>query len=308
MDHPWAGMLKVGIVHPMAFPNCKTDEEVESSIRRIAEDDFFGAIEISHIENESLRKKVGEMLRTAHMDVIFAGQPPLLTGRLSLCSLDEEERRKAIGVCKKHIDEAYEVGATILAVESGKDVGEALRGKARENLIASLEELCAYAQEKGGENIVAISLENFDREIDKKSLIGPSEEAGAVAGRIKEKYSNFGLTIDLSHIPLLGEKIHEALIAVSDYLIHVHIGNCILDKAHPFYGDNHPPFGEKGGAVDVEEVRSFLEALVYIGYFRRSVPTRLPVVSFEVKPLPGQSSEIVIANAKRVFAEAWAKL
>ena len=32
------------------------------------------------------------------------------------------------------------------------------------------------------------------------------------------------------------------------------------------------------------------------------------VVAFEVKPLSGESSEVVIANAKRTLMEAWAKL
>jgi hypothetical protein len=34
----------------------------------------------------------------------------------------------------------------------------------------------------------------------------------------------------------------------------------------------------------------------------------LHIVSFEVKPLTGESSEVVIANTKRVLREAWAKV
>jgi len=33
-----------------------------------------------------------------------------------------------------------------------------------------------------------------------------------------------------------------------------------------------------------------------------------PIVSFEVKPLAGKTSEVVIANAKRVLKEAWARV
>ena len=32
------------------------------------------------------------------------------------------------------------------------------------------------------------------------------------------------------------------------------------------------------------------------------------VVAFEVKPMSGESSEVVIANAKRTLMEAWARL
>lgn len=307
MERLWIGMVNIGIVHPMAFPNAKTEEEVLSTIRKVVEDDFFGAIEVSNLSDE-LAEKVGEILRSAHMDVIYAGQPSLLAEGLSLCSLNEDERKKAVELCKKNIDRAYLVGASIFAVQSGKDPGEDKREEAKKKLLDSLRELCAYAQEKGEESIVSISLENFDRDIDKRFLIGPSEEAGEIAEKIKAEFSNFGLTLDLSHLPLLREKPHEALISVSDYLIHTHIGNCVIKKESPYYGDNHPPFGVKDGEIDVEELRSFLEALIYIGYLRRSLPTRLPVISFEIKPLPGQIPEVVIASSKRVFSEAWAKI
>lgn len=307
MERLWLGTVNIGIVHPMAFPNARSEEEVLSTIKRIVEDDFFGAIEVSNLSDE-MAEKVGKILRPSHMDVIYAGQPPLLAQGLSLCSSDEEERKKAVELCKKNIDRAYLVGASILAVQSGRDPGEGKREEARAKLLESLRELCAYAQEKAEENIVSISLENFDRDIDKRFLVGPSEEAGKIAEKIKGEFSNFGLTLDLSHLPLLGEKPHEALIAVSDYLIHTHIGNCVLKKDSPLYGDNHPPFGIRDGEIDVEELRSFLEALIYIGYLRRSLPTRLPVISFEIKPLPGQIPEVVIAGAKRTFSEAWAKI
>jgi hypothetical protein len=33
-----------------------------------------------------------------------------------------------------------------------------------------------------------------------------------------------------------------------------------------------------------------------------------PIVSFEIKPMAGQDPLLVIANAKRVLREAWARL
>jgi hypothetical protein len=99
------------------------------------------------------------------------------------------------------------------------------------------------------------------------------------------------------------------VIAAIDHLIHVHIGNCLTsEREHPAYGDQHPRFGLPGGENDVPQVARFIEALIYGGYFRKNVPTARPVVSFEVKPLPGEKPELVIANAKRVLREAWARL
>jgi hypothetical protein len=47
----------------------------------------------------------------------------------------------------------------------------------------------------------------------------------------------------------------------------------------------------------------FLKALFEIGYLGKG---RRPVVAFEVKPLPGETSGAVIASAKRTLLEAWA--
>jgi hypothetical protein len=82
----------------------------------------------------------------------------------------------------------------------------------------------------------------------------------------------------------------------------------VLAEGSQLFGDKHPRFGVAGSAVGPEEVRRFLEALIYAGYFKRNTPTTMPVVSFEVKPAPGEDPALVIANAKRVLLHAWARL
>jgi len=112
--------------------------------------------------------------------------------------------------------------------------------------------------------------------------------------------------VDLSHLPLLGETPAQAIMPVKDYLFHAHMGNCIIrDKEHPGYGDQHPRFGIKGGENDVKELTEYLKVLLNIGFLN---PQNPPMVSFEVKPLADESSEVVIANAKRVLREAWIKI
>ena len=49
----------------------------------------------------------------------------------------------------------------------------------------------------------------------------------------------------------------------------------------------------------------FLRELFEIGSLGRG---RRPVVAFQVKPMPRESSGAVIANAKRTLLEAWARL
>jgi len=49
----------------------------------------------------------------------------------------------------------------------------------------------------------------------------------------------------------------------------------------------------------------FLKALLDIGYIGGG---KQNVVAIEVKPQTGETSEIVIANAKRTLMETWSKL
>lgn len=53
------------------------------------------------------------------------------------------------------------------------------------------------------------------------------------------------------------------------------------------------------------QLTEFLQVLLDIGYLDGK---DAKVVSFEVKPLAGELPQVVIANAKRVLKQAWAKL
>ncbi|MFC1903712.1 sugar phosphate isomerase/epimerase family protein [Chloroflexota bacterium] len=289
--------MKVGIVHFMAFPDTSLD-----NIRITAEDEFFGAIEIKSIPDDT-KEEVARLLSTSNLIVGFAAQPMLLGEKLDLNSPIPQQRQASISQIKSAIDEACSLGAKQLAVLSGPAPAPEKCEQARELLVDSLAQICKYAKSKGN---LGITLEIFDREIDKKCLIGPTEEGVQVAKDVRRHYPNFGLMVDLSHLPLLRESAEHALKTAKDYLAHVHIGNCVMkDKSHPAYGDKHPPFGIAGSENGVEEVRLFLKALMDIGYIGEG---KQNVVAFEVKPLEGESSEAVVANAKRTLMEAWAVL
>ena len=290
--------MKVGIVQLMAYPEMDTVE----SIRKIAEDEFFGAIEIATVPEE-IRDEVMQILGASHLIIGYVGQALLVNNKLDLNSLVPQQREAAISMIKGGVDEAYMLGARQLAVLSGPAPAKSKYDQAKELLVDSLSQICSYAQSKGN---LGIAMEIFDREYDKKCLIGPTPEAVAVAKEVKRNYPNFGLMIDLSHLPLLKEKPDYAVKTAKNYLAHVHIGNCILkNKSHPAYGDKHPPFGLAVGENDVEEVRLFLKALMEIGYIGAG---KQNVVAFEVKPLAGQNPDVVVANAKRTLMEAWARL
>ena len=200
----------------------------------------------------------------AHIKVGYAGQSALLVQRLNLNSLDEEARGHAVAQVTSSIDEAAgcptsaspSSPAGIPATPTGRPPW-----KRCTNPRASY---CHYGQERG----IALTCEVFDRDIDKKCLIGPSDYAAAYAREVRRDYPDFGLMYDLSHQPLLFEQSAEALTLLKDYLVHIHVGNAVVTPGVPGYGDLHPRFGWPGGANDVPKLTEFLAGLFAIGYLK----------------------------------------
>jgi len=295
--------MKVGLVHFMAYPaTIRGEGPIEETVRKLALDPYFSAIEITTIKDPEERLRVKKMLETSKMTIAYGGQPRLLTTGLNINDLNEEGRQKALANLKEGIDEAYEIGASGFAFLSGK-YEEARKEEAFRALVNSTNELCAYTKSKGN---MKVSLEVFDYDVDKKSLIGPAGLALRYAKEVRRQHAHFGLMVDLSHIPLIHETIEESILPVKDYITHAHIGNCVVQSPEmPAYGDVHPRFGFPNGENDVDEVIHYLRVLLDIGFLNEK---DRPIVSFEIKPFGDEDPDIVIANAKRTLNEAWARV
>ena len=295
--------MKVGLVHFMAYPaTLKGEGPIVETIKKLVLDDYFNAIEITTIKNAEERQAVKKMLDTSHMTVAYGAQPRLLTTGLNINDLNEEGRLKALQNLKEGIDEAYEIGASGFAFLSGK-FEEATKEESYQALVKSTKEICSYVKSKGN---MKVALEVFDYDVDKKSLVGPADIALRYAKEIREEHDHFGLMVDLSHIPLIHETIEESLLPIKDYIIHAHIGNCVVKSSDMAgYGDLHPRFGFPNGENDVNEVVDYLRVLLQIGFLNDKKP---PIVSFEIKPFGDEDPDIVIANAKRTLNEAWARV
>jgi len=305
MKDPWEPIVDLSIVHFMVFPETMGGSgPILETISKIVNDDFFSMVEVCHINDSEVRKQAAELIATSHMRVAFGAQPSILSKKLDLNSYDESKRKEALATLKPLIDEAKEIGAGRFTVLSGPDPGAEKRADARKLLVASLLDLCSYGKEIG----VDVTLETFDRTIEKKSLIGPSEEAAMVTKAVKEKFPSFGLMYDMGHAPLLDENPAQALKLLRDYLVHIHVGNCVKKPGLPAYGDQHPRFGFKGGENDVPQLVQFLRALFDVGYLGSKTQEISPIVGFELKPTPNEKPEAVIANAKRTWRKAWSLL
>jgi sugar phosphate isomerase/epimerase len=297
--------MYLGIVHFKAFPQCVGGQgPILETLRKIAEDDFWTAVEVGWMKDVKVRHEASKLLEVSHLKVCYATQPRILGQKLNPSAFDATVRAKAIDNVKRGIDEAYQLGASSVRVLSGKDPGEEKREEAKRIFIDTLKEWCEYAQQQGD---IKIYMKIFDRDIDKAALIGHFKDAADVAKEVYKEYKNFGVLSDLSHFPLLRESPAEAIPLVMKYPMHFHIGNCVVaDKKHFLYGDLQPRFGVAGGELDTPDVRDYFRLLLENNLLN---PDDKPVVSAEVRPLLAEeSSELILANAKRVIKEAWASL
>jgi hypothetical protein len=89
------------------------------SVRKIAVDDYFNAVEITHIRDKETRKQVKKILDTSNMTVAFGAQPMQLASGLNINDTNEDERVKAVNLLNEALDEAYEMGASGFAFLSG---------------------------------------------------------------------------------------------------------------------------------------------------------------------------------------------
>ena len=299
MNEPVQCYMRVGIVHFMAYPECMGGEgPVVETLMKVIEDPFFDVVEMAPAADPAVRRDVARRVSEARVELSVGAQPVQLARGLDLNHADSQERERAVSAVRECIDHAAEMGAHSVMVMSGKACPD--REDALTRLIGSLSALCDHAAARG----LRLVLETFDQApFGKNCLIGPTGDAACVADAVRGAHPDFGLAIDLSHLPLQEEVPEYAVRTAGVGLVHAHIGNCAMDDpAHEAYGDQHPRFGADGTRNDVAELTEFVRALLHCGYLSRE---RRGIVSFEVRPMRGESPEAVIAGSKRALIAAW---
>lgn len=288
--------FQVGTIQWMSHPNY----DVIDSIRKIAEDEYFDAIEITQFKSDEARDQARALLQTSHLKVCYGAQPRLLGPKLNPNDIDEEGRKKAEQTLMEAIDEAEYLGAKGIAFLAGK-WAEETKDLAFAQLLKTTQNLCAYARTKG----MCVELEVFDYDMDKAALIGPAPLAAEFAAQMRKTCNNFGLMVDLSHFPTTYETSQFVIRTLRPYITHFHIGNAVVEPGCEAYGDQHPRFGFPNSANDTAELLDFFKVLKEEGFFNAENPY---VLSIEVKPWGDEDPEIVMASTKRVINRAWALL
>lgn len=288
--------FQVGTIQWMSHPK----RDVLQSIRDLASDDYFDAIEVKHFSDDATRTEAKKLLEQSHMKVCYGAQPILLGGKLNPNAVDEEARLAAEKALVDALDEAEYLGAKGIAFLAGAWQKET-REEAYQQLLKTTRTVCEAAAKKG----MMVELEVFDYDMDKAALIGPAPLAARFAADVRCTCPNFGLLVDLSHFPTTYETSWDVIRTLRPYITHLHFGNAVVKPGCEAYGDQHPRMGFPNSANDTAELLDYLRVLRQEGFFRAEEPL---VLSMEVKPWGDEEEDLILANTKRVLNRAWALL
>lgn len=260
-------MFERSIILPAFFPSSMENAQHIFNAIRILKNYGIYSIEFYYKEND--KKLIQEYLINNDIKSIYLGAIAAKQKKLNLSSLNKELREKSVQEMKKCIDDAYLYGSHSLLINSGRSPDNGENEIAYECLKKSLEELLKYIDISAKDYRLNLTLEPGDTSVDSYSLIGNTDLAVKLVREIREKYKNFGLTMDTSHLRQLNEKPLDSIKKAFPCCNHIHLANCIIkDKTSNLYGDKHPEFGIKGGELSIEEFKNILETIkeIYEGY------------------------------------------
>ena len=216
--------------------------------------------------------------------------------KLAPASMDDEHRRYTLEVYKDELERAKLCDAEKIITNSGPNDIEH-RDQCKEYLVDFYIELCKCAEP------IIVIIEPTDWDTSKCKLIGSSKEAHEICRRVRKAgFENMGSMIDMCHVPLMHETISQAISDTGDYVEHIHLGNCVLDKESPNYGDRHPGLGIEGGVYGVPDIAELFSLFITKGYFN---PENKGSCSIEMRRLPGRSSEDSFNQYYNAVCQAW---
>ena len=260
------------VILPVCFP--RTRHDFDDFIKTL---DFLKSSDIHCVEfyyEGSKKQRVFDEIRARGLETFYIAVIPLKEKNLSLCSMDNEERKKAVEQVRICVDDAVAAGSSRIIINSGKaPLDPSFDGKCQKYFIDSCVQISENIGKFNTDKEILISLEPCDSKMMAKNLIGPTNQAVLLCEELDQKHIRLALTMDIAHIVEEGESVINALTASEKYCDHVHFANCIIqNKDHPLYGDCHPGFDFAESEFppsrldDIyKELSNFKNKLLYLG-------------------------------------------
>lgn len=290
---------KIGLTHNAFYPYKHDPARHERTLAELLERDDIEALDLTIPYAEPYRTRSIERVKASGKATVYNGYL-LPTSDIPLSTASPTEQAQMLILSREQADIALEIGSVFFMQSVGADPGEERREQAFENLGIYIRELTAHIRRKRS---MPFLIELMDRELDKCSLCGPTEEVVQFVDRLSERVPDVGLVVDVSHIPLMKETFEHTLSASRKYMRHVHLGNCVLkDRSSPWWGDKHPPLGLPGSEIDTPQVAEVLRLLWDLGYLDSG---DRPIISLEIRPFPGKSVDETIKDNLNRLNRAW---
>ena len=234
-------VVKSLLVSEVFFPLFEREDAQLDAVARALDTGFYGRIEVGALGSAANRRRLRDLAKARGAELTVWTIPTMTAEKLSLSSPDAALRRHTVERLRTLVGEAAACGAELIGIPSGADPGPALRRDATRYLADSLLSLKEKLAEHPG---VALLIEPLDREVHKRQLIGPMEEAVELVKAVRAAGVPLFICWDSAHEALGGADLLTSFALAAPYMAQFHLCNAVLDPASALYGDYHLPVGE----------------------------------------------------------------
>lgn len=274
------------LLSELYFPYLQQEGEFARIVEKVAEENFYRAIELGSIHSQSERARIKSIVETADLVLTQWLTDRITDEELDLSSSNQQIRKEAVKRIVDLLHLPLEVGAKNVALISGLNHGEEVE---KESLKGFYESLCEISEEAAKHQLTVL-VEPLDKHAHKKRFIGSSQSLFEIIKKVKQYHSNIGYAFDTAHAELNEESIEDSLELVHPYLEQIHFANAVLDPNHELYGDYHIRIGSPGFMTEtrIGEVTSKLKELY--AESDKNLRVSIEMRSIEVKDIPGNLS------------------
>lgn len=294
---------RIGLVHHMLYPRCVDDPDYHERtlielVRRSDIETLDCCLPYGRDRQERLIDAIRESGKT-HLAFAIHLYP---FAKLPFTATQPSQQAQARLIIDDMIRQAAAIGAAGFIFAAGGPPFATASAAEHEAFF----DFCCWLCENLAKHNIDAMLEPFDYDFDKSFLYGPMERCVELAARVRERFPNFGLEVDVAHLPLMHEDFSQALQLAAPYLKRVHLGNCVSRKTDdPFFGDKHPPIGYAHGDIDVPQIAIILQTLHEIGFLH---PDRRGDLVIEIKPFSHLSEDESVADNLGRVKKAWSQV